>query len=164
MMIRKNNRNSERGQALMPFALVFVALFGMVGLVLDVGWSYYVGKKAQTAADAAAQAAVAQGLVQNGPAATPNCSTLGCQAAAACPALSNLLTACSYASANGFNAGGDNGRQRVQVAAGSGGTAPGVPNVPVDYWVQVTTTNSLPQWFSGFFMSKGFTASAVATA
>jgi Flp pilus assembly protein TadG len=163
-MATRNNLRSERGQALMPFALVFVALFGMVGLVLDVGWSYYVGKKAQTAADAAAQAAVAQGLVQNGPAATPNCSTLGCQAAAACPALSNLLTACSYASANGFNAGGDNGRQSVQVAAGSGGTAPGVPNVPVDYWVQVTTTNSLPQWFSGFFMSKGFTASAVATA
>src|SRR5580693_229267 len=113
-MATRNNLRSERGQALMPFALVFVVLFGMVGLVLDVGWSYYVGKKAQTAADAAAQAAVAQGLIINGPAATPNCSTLGCQAATSCPALSNLLTACSYASANGFNAGGDNGRQSVQ--------------------------------------------------
>lgn len=50
------------------------------------------------------------------------------------------------------------------VAAGGGGTAPGVPNVPVDYWVQVTTQNSLPQWFSGFFLSNGFTASATATA
>lgn len=163
-MAQKNKRNSERGQALMPFALVFVALFGMAGLVLDVGWSYYVGKKAQTAADAAAQAAVAQGLITNGPSATPNCGTLGCQGATACPASNNLLTACEYASANGFTSGGESGRQTVQVAAGSGGTAPGVPNVPVDYWVQVTTTNTLPQWFSGLFFSKGFTASAIATA
>jgi hypothetical protein len=162
-MKRQNNKH-ERGQALMPAALVFVALFGMVGMVLDVGWSYYVGKKAQTAADAAAQAAVAQGLIMNGPAAVPNCSTLGCQAVSACPATSNLLTACQYAASNGFTPGGDGGRQTVTVAAGGGGTAPGVPNVPVDYWVQVTTTNSLPQWFSGFFMSKGFTASATSTA
>jgi Flp pilus assembly protein TadG len=163
-MTRKNNRNSERGQALLPFALVFVALFGMVGLVLDVGWSYYVGKKAQTAADAAAQAAVAQALTQNGPSATPDCSTLGCQAATSCPSTSDLLNACQYASVNGFSAGGDSGRQTVMVAAGSGGTAPGVPNVPVDYWVQVTMSNSLPQWFSGFFTSKGFTPTATATA
>lgn len=162
-MKRRNNKR-ERGQALMPVALVFVALFGMVGMVLDVGWSYYVGKKAQTAADAAAQAAVAQGLITNGPAATPNCSTLGCQSATSCPASGNLLTACQYAASNGFTPGGDGGRQTVAVAAGGGGTAPGVPNVPVDYWVQVTTTNSLPQWFSGFFMSKGFTATASATA
>jgi hypothetical protein len=54
--------------------------------------------------------------------------------------------------------------QTVQVSAGSGGTAPGVPNVPVDYWVQVSMTNSLPQWFSGFFASSGFMPSAVATA
>jgi len=158
------NKKSERGQALLPFALVFVALFGMVGLVLDVGWSYYVGKKAQTAADAAAQAAVAQALIQNGPAATPNCSTLGCQAATSCPASSNLLTACAYGLANGFAPGGEGGQQTVMVAAGGAGTAPGVPNVPVDYWVQVTMTNALPQWFSGFFMSTGFTPSAVATA
>ncbi|HTB10686.1 MAG TPA: pilus assembly protein TadG-related protein [Bryobacteraceae bacterium] len=163
-MAIRNKLNSERGQALMPFALVFVALFGMVGLVLDVGWSYYVGKKAQTAADAAAQAAVSQALFQNGPAAAPACNDLGCQPATSCPAASNLQAACDYAEANGFTAGGDNGRQAVQVAAGSGGTAPGVPNVPVDYWVQVTMTNKLPQWFSGFFLSTGFTPSAVATA
>lgn len=162
--MRFHHHKNERGQALLPFALVFVVLFGMVGLVLDVGWGYYVGKKAQTAADSAAQAAVAQGLLQNGPAATPNCNTLGCQSATSCPAVNNLLNACQYAAANGFTPGGDGGRQTVMVAAGSGGTAPGVPNVPVDYWVQVTTTNSLPQWFSGFFMSSGFTASAVATA
>src|SRR5271165_548551 len=103
--MRLNKNKNQRGQALLPFAVVFVALFGMVGLVLDVGWSYYVGKKAQAAADAAAQAAVAQGLVQNGPSAAPNCSTLGCQAATSCPAASNLLTACQYAAANGFTPG-----------------------------------------------------------
>src|ERR1700733_2033977 len=119
-MATRNNLRSERGQALMPFALVFVALFGMVGLVLDVGWSYYVGKKAQTAADAAAQAAVAQALVQNGPAAAPNCSTLGCQTATSCPSVNNLLTACQYAAANGVTQGGDGGQQSVLVAAGSG--------------------------------------------
>ncbi len=61
----------------MPFALVFVALLGVSGLVLDVGWSYYIGKKAQNAADAAAQAAVAQALILNGPSATPSCGSLG---------------------------------------------------------------------------------------
>jgi Flp pilus assembly protein TadG len=164
IMTNRKNRKNERGQALMPFALVFVALLGMTGLVLDVGWGYYVSKKAQTAADAAAQAAVAQALIQNGPATTPSCGTIGCQTATACPSSSNLLSACEYAAANGFATGGEGGNQTVMVAAGSGGTAPGVPNVPVDYWVQVTTSNNLPQWFSGFFMPKGFTANAVATA
>jgi Flp pilus assembly protein TadG len=162
--MHSSHHKNERGQALLPFALVFVVLFGMVGLVLDVGWAYYVAKKAQTAADAAAQAAVAQGLIQNGPSATPNCSNLGCQAATSCAATGNLSNACQYAAANGFTPGGDSGRQTVLVAAGGSGTAPGVPNVPVDYWVQVTATTTLPQWFSGFFMSHGFTATAVSTA
>src|SRR6516225_5829577 len=155
---------NERGQALMVCAVVFIAILGMIGLVLDVGWSYYVGKKAQAAADAAATAAVAQALQTNGPAATPTCDTLGCQSAAACPASQNLTAACQYATANGFTNGGEGGSQAVLIAAGAGGTPPGVPNVPVDYWVQVTTTNSLPQWFSGFFASQGFTATARATA
>jgi hypothetical protein len=161
---KDQRRQSQRGQVLMPFALVLVVLLGMVGLVLDVGWSYYVGKKAQAAADAAAQGAAAQALITNGPANAPDCSILGCQAATSCPAPGNLLTACQYATGGGFSAGGEGGAQTVQVAAGSSGTAPGVPNVPVDYWVQVTTKNTLPQWFSGFFLSSGLTASATATA
>jgi hypothetical protein len=45
-------------------------------MVLDIGWAYFVSKKAQTAADAAALGAAAHALILNGPTATPDCGTL----------------------------------------------------------------------------------------
>jgi hypothetical protein len=156
--------HGERGQALLVSAVLMIAVLGMLGMVLDIGWAYFVSKKAQTAADAAALGAAAHALILNGPAATPDCGTLACQSALSCPAVGDLLTACEYAQANGFVPNGEGSTQTVQVAAGTDTNAPGVPNVPVEYWVQVTTRNSLPQWFSGFISNSGLTATARATA
>jgi Flp pilus assembly protein TadG len=162
-MISIHRRKAERGQALVLMALMFAVLFSIVGLVLDVGWSYYVSRRAQAAADAAALAAVSQAAIASA-GASLDCGTVGCQSAAPCPSSGNLLVACEYAAANGFTSGGAGGAQTVQVAAGTGGTAPGLPNVPVDYWVQVTTRQNLPQWFSGFISKTGLSPTSRATA
>jgi hypothetical protein len=50
------NNHLERGQALILIALAAVALFGMVGLVVDGGRAFSDRRKAQNAADAAALA------------------------------------------------------------------------------------------------------------
>jgi len=42
-----------------------VAVLGMMGMVLDIGWAYFASKKAQTAADAAALGATAHTLILN---------------------------------------------------------------------------------------------------
>src|SRR5690242_5424558 len=124
----RNHR--ERGQALLLFAFLAPVVLGMLALVLDVGWAHFIGKRAQTAADAAALAAVADAAQQVGNG-TAQCGSLGCQASTACPSTGNLETGCSYAAANGFPIDSA-GNRTVTIAAGTGPNAPGVSNVPVD--------------------------------
>ncbi len=145
------------------FTFAWIFLCGIVGLALEVGWSAYVAKKAQAAADAAVLSALSDALTRNGPDAVPECGPLGCQSLSACPSVSNLQVACQYAASNGFSNGGDQGRQTVQVAAGNSNTAPGVPNVPVEYWVQVRARAQMPQWFSGFASGMGLAPGAIST-
>ena len=155
---------SERGQAMLLFALVFPVVLSLLALVIDVGWSFYVGRKAQTAADAGALAAVAQAAKVAGTDGSVTCGGVTCQSASACPSTGNLQTACLYASANGFTSGGESNQQTLQVSAGTTATAPSVPNVPVSYWVQVQTQQTLPQWFSGLMASFGLRPGARSTA
>jgi hypothetical protein len=162
--IHPHHRRSERGQALLFFALTGAVLLGMLGLVIDTGWAYYINRKAQTAADAAALAAVRKAAEQVGAIAEPACGTIACQASAPCPSVDNLQVGCQYAAANGFAHGGDSGRQKVEIAASDIGTAPGVSSVPVDYWVQVRTEHQLPALFSRLFMNNGFKPSVRSTA
>ncbi len=159
-----NRLNSERGQALLLFALVFPVILSILALVIDVGWSYYTGKKAQTAADAAALAAVAQAATQLGADGSAVCGGVACQAASACPSTGNLQTACLYASANGFSSGGVDKEQTVKVSAGTSQFAPNIPNIPVSYWVQVQTQQKMPQWFSGMIANFGLSPGAHSTA
>ncbi|MGH9722179.1 MAG: pilus assembly protein TadG-related protein [Bryobacteraceae bacterium] len=160
-MLNRGADKSERGQALLLFALFLPVMLGMLALVIDAGWSYFVKKTAQTAADAAAMAAAADALQRIGSEDSAPCEKLTCQTAVPCPASGNLQIGCAYASANGFAPGGS---QSVQIASGAGPNAPNVPNVPVDYWVQVTAKQSLPQWFSGAVSATGLTPAARATA
>jgi Flp pilus assembly protein TadG len=160
---RRQRRAAEQGIATMIFLLSLLVLAGMMSLILDVGWGYYTSKKAQAAADAAVLAGLSQALSTNGPDATPNCGTLPCQAAMACPASGALQTACAYAAAVGFTDGGEQGRQTVKVSAGTTSPAPGAPNVPADYWLQVSTGQNLPQWFSALISSTGLNPRVTAT-
>lgn len=161
-MLSKN----EKGQALPMITLSLVAMCGMMGLAVDLGWSFFVKRSAQTAADAAAQAAVQQVLDNVGQSGAILCSNtqIACQAMAPCNAAANLTTGCLYAQQHGFAAGGHNGRQNVTVAADVTSPAPTAPGVHVEYWVTVRATESIPQLFSAVMGNMTGTSSARATA
>jgi hypothetical protein len=161
----RSRKVSERGQSLVLIALVLPVLFMATAFVLDIGWSYYIGKKAQTAADAAALAAVGDVLQQVGPGGSLQCGTsVQCQAAGSCPTTGNLHDGCQYGSANGFSQGGDSGRQSFSIAANTTTNAPGIPTIPVAYWTQVVAQNTLPKWFSGMISPAVLSPAARATA
>jgi Flp pilus assembly protein TadG len=55
-------RSGERGQALLLVTLSLFAMCGLLGLAVDLGWSYFIQKSAQNAADSAALSAAYQAL------------------------------------------------------------------------------------------------------
>src|SRR5260370_41898207 len=71
-----SSRDSRRGQTAVLFTLSLLPLFGVLGLVVDIGWAYYRKEAAQTAADAAASAAAEAAYMAAGGGA-PTCSTSG---------------------------------------------------------------------------------------
>lgn len=162
-VLGNSRRDGQRGIAVLTSALSFVVLLSILSLVLEVGWGYYLQRKAQTAVDAAAIAGLTSALVANGPDAEPSCDTVQCQAATACPSAGNLLSACQYAAANGVSVGA-NSQDVLTVASGIDNHAPNVPNVPVDYWVQVQAQSTSTQWFSRLFTSGPLKPYATATA
>ena len=110
--MRTHGSISRRGQALVMVTLALFAMSGLIGLAVDLGWSYFSRKTAQSAADASALAAVNQAMdaISSGTASL-SCGTggLGCLASATgCGGgtTGNLQSACQYAQQNGFTAGG----------------------------------------------------------
>src|SRR5438105_574801 len=113
---RKSRSNNEQGQAVLMITVSILAMFGVLGLAVDLGWGYYVHFKARAAADAAALGAVEAALQSVSSGAAFNCGSngLACHAnATACdnppanPATDNIGNGCLYAKANGFTAGGN---------------------------------------------------------
>ena len=108
-------RLKRRGQTVVLYTLTIIPLFGVLGLVVDIGWAYYRREAAQTAADAAASAAAQAAYTAAGGGA-PSCSTsgVGCFAAGAaytCPETiatpsNNIQVGCMYAKENGFTTAG----------------------------------------------------------
>jgi Flp pilus assembly protein TadG len=169
----KSGWKDERGQALLMTALSLGMIFGILGLTVDVGWAYYRQQAAQTAAEAAALAAVKSAQTLSS---TFTCGTdLECPSTAtACPSapISSTLSpsynsvqiGCYYAYLDGFSAGGSSGAQSVTMAAGTG-TPTTVPNVSTAYWVTARVSESISQLFSGINSgNNSLTASARATA
>jgi hypothetical protein len=145
---------NRKGQTAIMFTLAAVPLFGILGLVVDVGWAYYRKQAAQTAADAAAGAAGAAAYDWGGGAGTCTSSThIKCYADEhLCPAnpsttpTDNVETGCLYAKQNGFsNAVG--GRQKVTIQSGVG-AAPTSTGVTITYWMVVRVSETIPQLFS----------------
>lgn len=144
----------ERGQILLMTTLSVVALFGMLALAVDLGWSYFTRKSAQKAADAASMAAAIQVLatVGNG---TPVCgSNVTCQNSTACPVSINnppkteIDVACLYAQQNGFTNGGAGGTQTVMVQSGTTTPPPTAPGVSgIYYWITVRVMQTNFVWF-----------------
>src|SRR5579864_4230169 len=147
-MSRKlHGRRALRGQAAIFVTMSLVPTMGVLGLVVDVGWSFYRKEATKTAAQAASNAAATAGL--NVP--SYACSTgVPCQGETACPASptsppTDLIgTACLYAKQNGFV---NSGRQTVTVETNNTGLpVAGVTNTA--YWVRVKVSEKIPQLFS----------------
>lgn len=140
-------------------------LFGVAGLAVDLGWSYFRLQVAQSSVDAAAMAAA---VVANNAASTIVCGSnkVVCQAATACPTTigtpaNNLQNGCLYAKANGFQ---NAGNQTVTIAASaaSGGIDPTVyTNL---YTVTVTAVETNAQLFSAIQGNPFGQVAAMATA
>ena len=134
------------------FTLALLPLFGVLGLVVDIGWAYYRKEAAQTASDAAASAAAQTAYMAAGGGA-PTCSTTGVSCynttPYTCPsdlttAANNIQAGCMYAKENGFST---TGKQTVTIQSGVG-SAPTSSGATVAYWVVVRVTEQIPQLFS----------------
>lgn len=163
---RKDRRN---GQVLILVTLAIPVLFGLLGLLVDIGWMHFRQEMAQTAADAAVMAAVGKAIENGNGAFVCGASQVGCQSRTLCstslpPHPTNSLdVACAYASTNGFTVT-SGGRQFVYVTAGASSSPPRSPNVYSDYWVTVEVVETAPQLFSAVLGNTMGTVSARASA
>lgn len=175
------------GQALILVTLALMAMCGMMGLAVDLGWSFFVQKEAQASADAAALAAVTEAAARisstfgfscpGSPAGQTSVychpAAVDCTSAALGGTDTNLWNGCLYAQRNGFTPAGLGGRQLVKIQANDGQaghlpedqsppTAIGVKDIA--YWATVRTTQTIPQLFSAVIGRTEGIVSAVATA
>src|ERR1700730_10274152 len=132
-MSNKLNRG-RRGQALLLVTLCLFAMCGLLGLAIDLGWSYFVQKSAQHAADAASLAAAYQAMnVLNGEAVNPFPSPG--VADGDCDLSGNLQAGCQYAEQNDFTPGGHGGRQKINIKNEQGSVirqdGPVIPSCPI---------------------------------
>jgi len=160
---KKSEKSGVKGQAIVLVTLALIALCGIMGLAIDLGWSYFLEKQAQTAADLSALAGAQEALTRLGnasgfvcPVAPSGSTQVYCQPTEiTCTVVSstntsNLWNGCLYGQQNGFIDGALNGRQTVKIQANDSSvlpaTAPGVTDIA--YWVSVRTTQTVPQLFS----------------
>jgi hypothetical protein len=176
-------RAGERGGALVLVTLSLLAMCGIMGLAVDLGWSYFVRKSAQSAADAAALTAARNALKTVGQVAAFNCAAnVDCSPApVACSGAftRNLATTtdggCWITTQNGFSVGGNSGRQNVTFAAdvvtgappacaaGTPNCIPTVPGIVPLYWATTRVTENVPQLFSAVLGNYMGSVSARAT-
>src|ERR1039457_1682662 len=150
MESRRCSRRS--GQVLLMVTLGMVPMFGMLGLVTDLGYMHFVKMSAQTAAEAAARAAIID-YHQTVGGSNPTCGTGGvvCSSTPSTCA-SNITTpansiehGCMYAQAHGFNSA----NQWVTYQAGVGSTPPTAAGMgTASYWVTFRVIQKVPQMFS----------------
>jgi len=172
-------RMQQSGQALVLVTLALFAMCGIMGLAVDLGWSFFVKKEAQAVGDAAALAAVREGSLRlNGNfsgykcgAPTNNTQPYCAQTAIDCSSLaagsaSNLENGCAYAARNGFTSGTNN--QKVTIQAYDSTIAPagvtGLNSTTISYWVTVRAVQSIPQLFSAVLGNKLSVVSTISTA
>lgn len=135
--------------------MAIIPLFGVIGLVSDIGYMHYTKMAAQTAAEAAAHATIID-LHSSNAASSYTCGTTGstvkcsstqtgCPSSITTPA-NSVEHGCMYAMQHGFT---NTGNQSVTYTAGVSsvpGTASGTPSA--SYWVTFYVTQKVPQLFS----------------
>jgi hypothetical protein len=158
------------GQTLLLVSVSSSVLFGLLALVVDVGWAYYRQQAAQAAADAAVLAA-AQAAATSAPVSivcgsnqvwcgSPAGTATACPATAPTTMTTNYDNACAMAAQNGFVT---SGKQRVTIQANTTSSAPTAPGATVSYWV-VARVSEVPLSFFGHLIGPGLNAVASATA
>ena len=148
----------QRGQVVVMVTLILFAMCGILGLAVDLGWSYFVKKSAMSAGDAAALASVeevfdtmGEGPYVCGVGATCLDTPTPCGSPVPKPPANNIDNGCLYAQKNGFTAQGNDNRQNVTMQAGVG-APPTAPGVAGDYyWVTTRVAETIPQLFSSIF-------------
>jgi hypothetical protein len=159
----------RRGQALLLVTFCLIPMMGIIGLVVDVGFMYFLKKSAQTAADAAAWAAVIEfNATNSGTSFTCGVGGVVCQTPpASCDTAlitptNPLESGCLYAKQNGFTT---SGRQTVTYQANVTGHPPTAPGMnSAAYWVTYRVTQSVPQLFSAVLGNTSGLVAARATA
>jgi hypothetical protein len=183
--MRRRIIERRKGQALILATLALFAMCGLVGLAVDLGWSFYVRKSAQAAADAAALAAVTEALSIVGRGDFVCGSSVTCtgddSAAAAYRCTvdvtdaegdgDNLNDGCLYARQRpqgsgyyGFVEGANTGRAQTVRLNANVGAAPTPLNMSTIYWVRARVGERIPQLFSAVFGNLWGTSTARATA
>ena len=164
----QSRRRGQRGQVLLMVTFALIPMFGILGLVADFGYMHFVKMSAQTAAEAAAQAAIISYHETVG-GSNPACGDTGvvCSTSPA-DCASNISTptnpierGCMYAQSHGFNST----NQRITYQAGVGSappTAPGIGNPA--YWVTFRVIQRVPQLFSAVLGNSSGLVAARSTA
>ncbi len=129
----------ETGQVLVLFAVALVVLFGMAGLVIDIGYAFYAKRSMQASADAAALAGASQ--------------------------LPSAAAATSAAMAYGGAAGAKNENENVPGVNTNVATkcAPVAPCNPINA-ITVTQTSNVPTKFARLLGINSFNISVKSTA
>jgi hypothetical protein len=142
--------DSRSGQIAIMLALCLVPLFGVVGLVTDIGYMRFIKMSAQTAAEAAAMATIDDMHATLGGAITSCGGGVVCASTAtACTAnittpTNSVQRGCMYAQKHGFN-----GSNQVTYQSGIGGTPPTATGAAsASYWVTFRVIQTVPQMFS----------------
>jgi Flp pilus assembly protein TadG len=152
-----DRRSRQRGQALVMVSVGIFFLFGLLGLVVDVGYGYYLKQVSQAAADSAATAAAAAanaaGGVCNGT--TVVCNSTGYTCPASPGTISNLDIGCLYAKQNGL---GTTSNRSVTMTSGTGATG----GAALSYWVKAVASANVPLGFSKVNGGTQLTANAQA--
>ncbi len=147
---------ANHGQAALLITLGLSVLFGMLGLVVDIGWAYYRKEAARTAAQAAAAAVVA--------AAGSTIPTA--QSSTTCPSSLDSgkpwNVGCQFAVNNGFTNGSNNDTVSIQIGSGSSGI-PVAGVSPTSYWVSATVSENIPTLFSRVLGQSGITVNVRST-
>jgi hypothetical protein len=172
MLTGLSNRPGQRGQAALFMTMTLTVSFGLIGLVVDLGWAYWRQEACLEAAQSAAMGGIRSAMISNTtwPTTCTANSAVICQATAtACPtnltppmtATTDVQAACLYAWQNGFKA---TGKQSVTIATNIG-NPPTAGGVATSYYITARVTEQVPLTFLAVIAGRtSSTVAAVATA
>jgi Putative Flp pilus-assembly TadE/G-like len=152
-----NQRSGQRGQALLLVTFALIAMCGLLGLAVDLGWAYFVKKSAQASADAGAMAA-AQNILSQVHQTQPITGKMAPSGSSPCtePPSGIYASGCAYAQQSGF--GGT-----ISMTSGTA-ASPTVLNLVSSYWVTARAVQIIPQLFSAVLGNPTGVSSARASA